>query len=68
MYGDVNVGGITGAMAIEFDFDPESDLTGSTSISRAFNSRCILRGCKNSGSVRAKNNCAGGVVGLMDSA
>lgn len=66
VYGDVNVGGITGAMAIEFDFDPESDLTGSTSISRAFNSRCILRGCKNSGSVRAKNNCAGGVVGLMD--
>ena len=48
VYGDVNVGGITGAMARrKLDFDPESDLTGSTSISRAFNSRCILRGCKN---------------------
>ncbi len=66
VYGDVNVGGIAGAMAIEFDFDPESDLTGSTSISRAFNSRCILRSCENNGSVRAKDNCAGGVVGLME--
>ena len=66
VYGDVNVGGITGAMAIEFDFDPESDLTGSSTISRAFNSRCILRSCENNGRVLAKNNCAGGVVGLMD--
>ncbi len=66
VYGDVNVGGIAGAMAIEFDFDPESDLTGSSTISRAFNSRCILRGCENNGTVKAKNNCAGGVVGLME--
>ena len=66
VYGDVNVGGIAGAMAIEFDFDPESDLTGSTTISRAFNSRCILRGSENNGTVRAKDNCAGGVVGLME--
>ncbi|MGI6027643.1 MAG: GLUG motif-containing protein [Candidatus Scatomorpha sp.] len=66
VYGDVNVGGVAGAMAIEFDFDPESDLTGSTSISRAFNSRCILRGSENNGTVRAKDNCAGGVVGLME--
>ncbi len=53
-------------MAIEFDFDPESDLTGSSTISRAFNSRCILRSCENNGRVLAKNNRAGGVVGLMD--
>ena len=66
VYGDVNVGGIAGAMAIEFDFDPESDLTGSSTISRAFNSRCILRGCENNGRVLAKDNCAGGVVGLME--
>lgn len=66
VYGDVNVGGIAGAMAIEFDFDPESDLTGSSTISRAFNSRCILRDSENSGTIRAKNNCAGGIVGLMD--
>ena len=66
VYGDVNVGGIAGAMAIEFDFDPESDLTGSTTISRAFNSRCILRGSENTGTIRAKENCAGGVVGLME--
>ncbi len=66
VYGDVNVGGIAGAMAIEFDFDPESDLTGSSTISRAFNSRCILRSCENTGSVKAKDNCVGGVVGLME--
>ena len=66
VYGDVNIGGIAGAMAIEFDFDPESDLTGSSTISRAFNSRCILRECENNGSVKAKDNCAGGVVGLME--
>ncbi len=66
VYGDVNVGGVAGAMAIEFDFDPESDLTGSSTISRAFNSRCILRSCENTGSVKAKDNCVGGVVGLME--
>ena len=66
VYGDVNVGGIAGAMAIEFDFDPESDLTGSSTISRAFNSRCILRSCENTGSVKAKDNCVGGVVGMME--
>ena len=66
VYGDVNVGGVAGAMAIEFDFDPESDLTGSSTISRAFNSRCILRSCENTGSVKAKDNCVGGVVGMME--
>lgn len=36
MEGDVNVAGIVGSMAIEYDYDPEDDLT--TSGDRSLNS------------------------------
>ena len=65
IYGDKNVGGITGAMAIEYDFDPESDVTGSSGMS-AFLTKCVLKNCTNYGDVMAKKNGAGGIVGYMD--
>lgn len=63
--GDVNVGGIAGAMAIEYDFDPESDVTGAKGL-QSYLSRCVLAGCTNRGSVSAKKDGAGGIVGQME--
>lgn len=66
--GDVNVGGLAGAMAIEFDFDPEDDITrqGSSSLSFQYQTQAILSGGVNYGAVTARKNCAGGAVGRMD--
>lgn len=71
-YGDIcadrNVGGVAGAMAIEYDLDPEDDLL-STEHSTArftYQTRSILLDCNNYGTVQAKKSCAGGVVGRMD--
>lgn len=66
--GDINVGGLTGAMAIEFDFDPEDDIAreGSTSAKFQFLTRSVLRDSVNYGNVTARKNCVGGAVGWMD--
>ncbi len=65
---DRNVGGIAGAMAIEYDLDPEDDLLSSDnrSIRFTYQTRAILLDCDNHGAVQAKKSCAGGVVGRMD--
>lgn len=65
--GDINVGGIAGAMAVEKSFDPEDDLEikGDKSINFVFQTRAVLRSCRNVGKVEAKKDSAGGVVGLM---
>lgn len=66
--GDVNVGGITGSMAIEFDLDPEDDITlnGDRSINFSYNVMDIIENCENSGRITAKKNYSGGIVGKMD--
>lgn len=66
--GDVNVGGITGSMAIEFDLDPEDDiaLSGERSINFSYNVMDIIEKCENSGRITAKKNYCGGIVGKMD--
>lgn len=65
--GDVNVGGIAGTMSIEYDLDPEEDITvsGSGSAFR-YLTMSVLLDCVNRGGVESKKNCAGGVVGNMD--
>lgn len=70
-YGEVaadrNVGGVVGAMAIEYDFDPEDDLIPENRSGRfVYQTRAILLDCKNGGKVTSKRDCAGGVVGRMD--
>lgn len=65
--GDVNVGGITGSMAIDEE-DPEGNAAGSmehTLGSRYF-TRCIVSGCKNEGKITAKKDGAGGIAGYMN--
>lgn len=66
--GDVNVGGITGAMAIEFDLDPEDDITlsGERSANFSYNVLDVIENCENSGQITAKKNYCGGIVGRMD--
>lgn len=66
--GDVNVAGIVGSMAIEYDFDPEDDLkeTGDRSMDVHFQTKAVTRGCSNEGEVTGKKDDIGGIVGRMD--
>jgi hypothetical protein len=66
--GDINVGGISGALAIDYDFDPEGDLTSSESnvINFQFQTKGVLAECQNTGLITAKKDYAGGIVGRMD--
>ncbi len=66
--GDLNVGGIVGLMAIDYDFDPEDDISysGERSLSFSYKIRDIVDGCSNYGEITAKKNYCGGVVGRMD--
>lgn len=63
--GDLNVGGIIGAIAIENDLDPEADVTisGQTSLNVAGKLRSVVLDAVNHGSVTAKKRNAGGIVG-----
>ncbi len=66
--GDVNVGGIAGAMGVENSFDPESDnaeAIGERSIKFTYMLRTVVYGCDNYGSVTAKKDGAGGIAGEM---
>lgn len=68
VYSDRNAGGIAGAMAIEYDFDPEDDfLTSESHVGRlTYQTKAILLQCNNYGTVQVKKSCAGGIVGRMD--
>ena len=66
--GDLNVAGIVGAMAIEYDFDPEDDLIeeGDRSLDFRYQTRAAVEACINTGEITGKQDYTGGVVGLMD--
>lgn len=66
--GDINIGGIVGAMAIEYDFDPEDDAirSGEKSLRFTYKTKCIIRYCTNEGETTSKKNYSGGIVGKMD--
>ncbi len=66
--GDLNIGGLVGAMAIEFDFDPEDDVdrNGSNTPRFQYFTRAILRDSVNHGEVTGRKDSIGGAVGLMD--
>lgn len=66
--GDVNVAGIVGSMAIEYDYDPEDDLTtaGDRSLNFHYQAAALVEGCVNNGQVTSKKDYAGGIVGRMD--
>ncbi len=66
--GDINVGGIAGALARENDLDPEDDytITGQTSLNATYKIRAVVDDCINSGKVTLKKNYAGGIAGNQD--
>lgn len=64
--GDRNVGGVIGAMAIEFDLDPEDDATDMFSFGATYETKAVLQSCVNYGGVTAKKDCVGGLAGRMD--
>lgn len=68
VYADLNAGGITGAMARENDLDPEDDakISGNRSLNMTYKTRIVVRDCTNQGTVQAKKQCAGGIVGSME--
>lgn len=65
--GDLNVGGIAGAMAIEHDLDPEDDvqIEGEVSLNVQYRTRVVIRNCENAGEIQGKKDCTGGIVGNM---
>ena len=64
---DLNAGGVVGAIAFENDLDPESDLQigGDSSLNFDTQLRAVILGCENSGSVTARRENVGGIVGWM---
>lgn len=65
---DLNVSGIAGTMAIEYDFDLESDITGldDAHANSTFLTKCVLRQNVNQANVKAQKSYAGGVCGLQE--
>lgn len=65
---DINVGGIVGIMATEYDIDPEDDIeiAGDTSTNISRTAKVVVRDSRNEGKVVAKKDCAGGIVGKME--
>lgn len=66
--GDINVGGIAGAMAIEFPLDAEEELSirNKPSLRTVFKTRAVMANCQNHGAVVGKKSNVGGIVGNMD--
>ena len=66
--GDIDISGIAGTMAIEYDFDKESDITGlkQSGINGSYLTKCVLRDNRNYGDVSSEKNYAGGICGLQE--
>lgn len=64
--GDVNVGGVAGAMSRENNLDPEDDLNlDSSTLNFRYKERIVVRDCENFGKVEGKKDCIGGIAGDM---
>ena len=66
--GDINVSGIAGTMAIEYDFDLESDVTGieDANTNSTYITKCVLRRDVNRGRVNSVKSYCGGICGLQE--
>ncbi len=65
---DTNVGGLVGTMAIEYDLDPEEDISVSGTVGGTFHyfTNAVLMTGLNVEEVKAKKDDVGGSVGYMD--
>lgn len=66
--GSLNVSGIVGTMAIEYDYDLESDVTGikDSNMNTTYLTKCVLREDVNRSTVKAQKSYVGGVCGLQE--
>lgn len=66
--GDLNVSGIAGTMAIEYDFDLEGDVTGidNARMNSTFLTKCVQRHNINEGNITAQKSYVGGIAGLQE--
>ncbi|SFP93610.1 hypothetical protein SAMN04487928_11281 [Butyrivibrio proteoclasticus] len=66
--GDIDTSGIAGTMAIEYDFDKESDATGikDSKLNSSYLTKCVLRNNKNYSSATGEKNYVGGICGLQE--
>ena len=64
--GDINIGGITGSMAIDEE-DPEENAAGSVdkNLDATYTTQNIILDCTNNGYITSKNDGAGGIAGFM---
>ncbi len=65
---DIAVGGIIGNMAIEYDLDPEEDIhiQGDISLNFQYKTSTVLSDSINYGTITAKKDYVGGMIGKMD--
>lgn len=68
VYGDIDTAGIAGTMAIEYDFDLESDTTGikDSKAGAVYKTKCVLRDDVNNGRITSHKSYAGGQTGLQE--
>ncbi len=66
--GDLNSGGIAGIMSVEYELDPEDDVTADISWQerKQYEVKAILINCTNKGEVISKKDYAGAICGQMD--
>ena len=67
--GDINIGGIAGTMALEYELDPEDDLSSQIDASerRKYEVKAVVQHCTNTGAVTAKRSYVGGIAGVTSS-
>lgn len=63
--GDLNAGGITGSMALEYDFTPEGDdsVLDQASLTSKYFTKCVLANSRNYGTATTRRDCVGGICG-----
>lgn len=68
IHGDIDTAGIAGTMAIEYDFDLESDVTGIKEAAKGvtYKTKCVLRRNKNDGYVEGLKSYVGGTCGRQE--
>lgn len=66
--GSINVSGIVGTMAIEYDYDLESDVTGikEGGYNTTYLTKCVVRSSDNRGPVTGEKSNIGGICGLQE--
>ena len=66
--GSLDVSGIAGTMAIEYDYDLESDVTGikDSKMNTTYLTKCVIRKDINDGLVKAEKSYVAGVCGLQE--